>query len=285
MAPPFLVDVDWLEANLDAAGLRVFDTTTLLVPHPERGFVAESGRSRYLDQHIPRASFLDLQGDFSDNTTALRFTLPSAAAFGDAAGAHGITNDNHVVLYTTTNPMWATRFWWMFRTFGHENVSVLDGGLTAWKNAGKSVVSGGAEYPKSVYAASLNSSRVADRDAVLSAIDSSASCVLNALGRDQHSGESAPYGRPGRIAGSENVPWSELLDENGLFLGLDEIQRHFRSTGALDADSVITYCGGGIAASLDLFALAMLGHEDKVALYDASMSEWAQDESLPMETG
>ncbi len=285
MREKYLVDADWLANRRDDEDIRVFDTTTLLIPDPERGYRVESGRDRYVEAHIPGAGFLDLQRDFSDNTSRLRFTLPAADAFADAAGRHGITNDDHVVLYTTTNPMWATRLWWMFRTFGHERVSVLDGGLAAWRNAGYDVAAGEEHYAEAAYRAQFAAKRVADKDRVLAAIGDGASCVLNALDRQQHSGESAPYGRAGRISGSDNVPWSELLDEDGRFLANDLIESHFGATRALDAEQVITYCGGGIAASLDLFALALIGREDGVALYDNSMSEWAQDESLPMEQG
>ncbi|HEV2099549.1 MAG TPA: rhodanese-like domain-containing protein, partial [Stellaceae bacterium] len=92
------------------------------------------------------------------------------------------------------------------------------------------------------------------------------------------------YGRLGRIKGSVNVPAAHLLDPStGAFLPPEELRRRFEAVGAFDKQ-VITYCGGGIAASADALALVMLGHP-KVRLYDASMSEWANDPSLPMETG
>lgn len=111
-------------------------------------------------------------------------------------------------------------------------------------------------------------------------------CIVNALARDQHTGESqVHYGRPGRIPSSVVVPAMELVDPaTGAFRPWAELRALFEEAGALRADQVITYCGGGIAASADAFALAMLGCEN-VALYDASLSEWARDESLPMERG
>lgn len=284
MPAPILVDVDWLEHRLGNDDLRVFDTTTMLKPDPERVYRVEADKAGYLEAHIPGAGFLDLQQDFSNNDLSLRFTLPAAEAFAAAAGRHGISNDSHVVLYTTTNPMWATRFWWMFRTFGHESVSVLDGGFKGWQAAGKPVSDGEQQYPPANFGARFDARRVADRHRVLAATESGA-CVLNALSHEQFVGEGTHYGRPGRIAGSENLPWSELLDGDGRFLPVDQLRKKFETTRALEADEVITYCGGGIAASLDLFVLALLGEEDKVALYDNSLSEWARDESLPMESG
>lgn len=286
MRGQFLVDTDWLHDNLDNPAIRIFDTTTILKPDPDGGaFVVESGKPAWDAGHIPGAGFLDLQGEFSDNDSRLRFTLPSADRFSAAAGAHGIGNRHHVVLYTTTNPMWATRMWWMFRLFGHERVSVLDGGFARWRKEERPISTEPPSHPETDYEARMDRSRVADKQTVLEAIDSDV-CVINALGRDQHRGDVAPYGRPGRIKNSENLPWSELIDpETGCFLDDAQLERKIDETRAQHADRIITYCGGGIAASMALFAMALLGLEDRIALYDNSLSEWARDESLPMETG
>ena len=110
--------------------------------------------------------------------------------------------------------------------------------------------------------------------------------MLNALTDEQHRGTGGvTYGRPGRIAGSTNVPARELVDpDTHAYLPIEVLRAKFAAAGALDASRVVTYCGGGIAASSDAFVLVLLGHPD-VALYDASLSEWASDASLPMETG
>src|SRR6185503_8201606 len=106
-------------------------------------------------------------------------------------------------------------------------------------------------------------------------------CTLNALAEAQHKASGGnTYGRPGRIAGSVNVPAAHLLDPaSNTFLPADELRRKFEAVGAMDR-AVIVYCGGGIAATADALALTMLGHSN-VKVYDASMSEWAKDESLP----
>jgi thiosulfate/3-mercaptopyruvate sulfurtransferase len=123
------------------------------------------------------------------------------------------------------------------------------------------------------------------KEEVLRSIGDKAVCTLNALLPEQHAGTGGnSYGRPGRIKGSVNLPAAHLIDPaTNVFLPADELRRRFASVGAFDKE-VITYCGGGIAASADAFALVMLGHPN-VRLYDASMSEWATDPSLPMETG
>jgi len=280
-----LVDTSWLAGHLDDPDVLVFDATAILRPDPGKGFVVESGKGRYDAGHIPGAGFLDLQGEFSDASSRLRFTVPDAAQFAEAAARHGISNHHHVVLYSTTPVMWATRMWFLFRAFGHDRVSVLDGGFAKWKNEGRSIEEVAVERPRGTYAAALNAARVADRDAVLRAIETPTACVLNSLSREQFVGEGGNYGRPGHIRNSRNVPWSELVDESGCFLPTAKLEAAMKASGALDADRVITYCGGGIAATVDFFVLALLGHEDKLAVYDNSLSEWAGDESLPMQVG
>jgi thiosulfate/3-mercaptopyruvate sulfurtransferase len=126
---------------------------------------------------------------------------------------------------------------------------------------------------------------MADKNDVLAAIGDGAVCTINALQAPQHAGAGGnTYGRPGRIKGSVNVPTVGLLDpETNTFLPPAALRAKFDAVHAFDK-KVITYCGGGIAASATAHALVMLGHPN-VRLYDASMSEWAVDDSLPMETG
>jgi thiosulfate/3-mercaptopyruvate sulfurtransferase len=126
---------------------------------------------------------------------------------------------------------------------------------------------------------------MADKDAVLAAIGDGAVCTINALQAVQHAGAGGnSYGRPGRIAGSVNVPTAGLIDPaTNTFLPPERLRAQFEAVHAFDR-RIITYCGGGIAASATAHALVMLGHPD-VRLYDASLSEWAVDPALPMEVG
>ncbi|MDH5736870.1 MAG: sulfurtransferase [Gammaproteobacteria bacterium] len=284
--PNFLVGPQWLDNNLDNPQLRIFDCTTYLLPDPKTTYKIASGEANYHQGHIPGSAFLDLQTVLSDQQSHLRFTLPEQQSFEQAAGRLGISNADHLVFYSCTHPMWATRLWWMFRTYGHQQVSVLNGGLSAWQSSGYPLSTTSHTYAHSRYQASFNPDRIAAKQQVLAAIDNSEICILNALGRSQHTGETSGYGRRGRIAGSDNLPAVDIIDKDtGFFLTADLLKKKFSETGAWQAEKIITYCGGGIAASATLFALALLGKEDQVALYDGSMSEWANDPALPMETG
>jgi thiosulfate/3-mercaptopyruvate sulfurtransferase len=166
---------------------------------------------------FPARAFSTYKVNYLNKDSKLRFTLPSEEQFANAVAAHGVSNESHVVLYSTFNPMWATRVWWMFRVSGHENVSILDGGFAKWQKEGKTVTTDLPDFPTGSYVARKDSRRVADKSDLTAAIPSDTCCILSALGRDQFSGENASYGRPGRIKGSENVPWCELLNDAGCF--------------------------------------------------------------------
>ena len=118
---------------------------------------------------------------------------------------------------------------------------------------------------------------------MLRAIDDDGVLLVNSLDPATFRGETDTYGRPGRIPGSVNLPYPDLIDATGLLRPLDEVRADYERIGALDSGKkVITYCGGGLAASLLAFELAILGRDD-VAVYDASMYEWGADPSLPLE--
>jgi thiosulfate/3-mercaptopyruvate sulfurtransferase len=279
-----LVSTEWLAANLNRPNVRVLDCTVTLQPLPGGDMRAESGLAAFEQAHIPGAGFADLIEDLSDTSSPLRFTLPSAEAFAAALGKLGIGQDTHVVLYADV-AHWATRLWWMLRHYGFDNAAILDGGLHAWKAEGRTLDSGAAK-PVAVQSLTLPQNRglFCDMAAVKSAMGAADILTVNALTEEQHAGGGANYGRPGRIPGSVCVAARGLTDPaTKRFRPLDDLRKQFEAAGALSSPQVITYCGGGIAASGDSFILHLLG-QDNVKIYDASLQEWARSD-LPMDVG
>jgi thiosulfate/3-mercaptopyruvate sulfurtransferase len=285
--PEFLIESEGLAAQLGDPELRVFDCTIHLIPNPDIGYRVLPGREDFEKGHIPGAQFIDLQADLSAPHPKLRFMLPGAADFAAAMGRFGVGDKSRVILYSTTTPQWATRVWWMLRNYGFDNAAVLNGGFQKWVREGRAVETGPARpRPPATFTVRENRGLMVGKEAVKGAIGDPTTCTLNALSAAQHTGTGGTvYGRVGRIAKSVNVPAAALIDPaTGAFLPAAALRAKFAAVGAFDKKRVITYCGGGIAASADALALVMLGHPD-VRLYDASMSEWSNDESLPMETG
>jgi thiosulfate/3-mercaptopyruvate sulfurtransferase len=280
-----LISTDTLQDRLDDRRLRIFDATTYVDRSPS-GLRARSGRSDYETAHIPGAGFLDIIADLSDGASPLLFTRPPLAQIENVLSIAGVSNDHHVVVYSRGNPMWATRVWWLLRSAGLEAVAVLDGGFDRWQAEERQLCGTPCGYAGSVFHARPRDEMWATKEDVLQAIKDGGVCTINALTREMHTGESGlGYARAGRIAGSLNVPYPALLmPETGVFRSEEDLRCHFEATGALDRVRAITYCGGGIAATLNAFALLLLGHP-RVAVYDGGLDEWSRDEGLPMEVG
>ncbi|MCW5625186.1 MAG: sulfurtransferase [Burkholderiales bacterium] len=282
----YLVSTEWLAEHLGDPGIVVLDGTTHLMPPPPMPYRVVAGRADFEQGHIPGARFVDIDAELSDpaQPPGLHFTVPSPELFAATMGRLGVGDDTRVVTYATANHWWATRLWWMLRAFGHTNTVVLDGGFQLWQKEGRPIETGPARpVAPSVFTARYQPEMVATKHDVLAAIGQGDVCTLNALRAEQHAGTGGTfYGRPGHIKGSVNVPAVDLVDADNRFRPLAELRTML--AGPLAKPEVIAYCGGGIAATSATLALTMLGHR-KVRLYDASMSEWAVDPTLPMETG
>lgn len=264
-----LIEADELAGMIGDENLRIFDATIVFDPS------AEPAREKYLKAHIPGAVFLD-HNSLSREDTDLMFMLPGEAELADKIGAIGIGNDNPVVVYSTEMIGWATRIWWLLRYAGHRNVRVLNGGLAAWQG---SLEEAENSFEPATFTPSLAPDMFATKEEVMDSLKEGSACVVNALTPEIYRGETGlPY--DGHISGSVNHPLMELMD--GASLKSDEeLKKIFaeKDTG----DRMITYCGGGIAATVNACAAKLAGIED-VAVYDGSMSEW-RSEGLPITTG
>ena len=282
--PALLVDTGWLAAHLDDPDIRVFDTTTKLVPDPELEYRVEGDQAGWAAGHIPGAAYLNCQDDLSITPHEFRFTLPEPEDFAARVGALGIGDDTRLVLYSRAQPFWSTRAWWSFHAMGFERAMVLDGGYNSWVGAGHPVSTDPSPMAPATFTARPRREVIYGKDDVLAVLDNPDVAVVNALSAEQFSGTGGmTFGRPGRIANSVNVPYAQVCDmETGVFSDAETLRTMFGSAGATPDRKIVNYCGGGISATLGFFAQKALGYED-VALYDASMQEWGKDDSLPME--
>lgn len=285
--PNAIITAAELEPRLGQPDLRIYDCTIHLDYEVGTGrpYSVRSGRADFETGHIPGSSYLDIQTDLSIDESPYRFTLPEPADLAQRFARSGVSDGARVVLYTRDKMQQATRVWWLLRYLGFDNAAVLDGGWTKWRNDGRPIETGaGRRYPAADLTARPRPGLFVDRAEMLVAIGDDGTCTLNALGAELHSGADARYGRPGRIPGSANVPAAQLLDpETQELLPLDQAAAIMQSVGASPDKRILNYCGGGIAATLDAFVQHQLGYQD-IAVYDNSMSEWATDETLPIET-
>ncbi len=278
-----LLSATELQAALGDPALRIFDTTVVMRPKPTGGYDIESGRAGYRSEHIPGAGFLDLLSDFSAPDSPYPFTMPTAERFATAAGAAGIGPNDRVVLYNAGPTWWSTRFWFMFRDFGFEAVQVLDGGLDRWRALGLPLVSGDTAYPEGAFPIRPRRGIFVGKSEVAAALTGATCTLVNALSADAHAGRTSSQPRPGRIPGSRHLFALDLLDPTTReFLPVAQLSERLRAAGLLDQKPVIAYCGGGISATTDAFALYLVGHH-AVRIYDGSLTEWSRDPTLPLE--
>lgn len=273
---PRLVDVQWLQNRLDDPSIRIVDATVHLT-FDENGAHTESGRATYREGHVPGAVFADQLTDLTVHHGEAPFEAAPSEQFARVVGELGIGNEHTVVVYDTVNGIWAARLWWQFAFEGHEDVVVLDGGLKSWQDAGLPVESDEASHAPATFRAERHHERSVGTTDVEAAAQDSSVLLINALDRESFAA--------GRIPGSVNVPFPELVDDRGRLRSLDELRPLFESVGALDPEvAPVTYCGGGIAATAVAFALKGLGRED-VAIYDGSLNAWTADPGRPLEKG
>jgi thiosulfate/3-mercaptopyruvate sulfurtransferase len=283
--PEFLVSTEWLAQQLKSPAVCVVDSTIHTLPFPDLSlYDVVSGRADFEKCHVAGAIFVDIEHDVSTPHPRLHFMLPAPEKFAEAMSRLGIGDDTHVVAYSTANHWWATRLWWMLRVFGHDRASVLDGGFQKWQREGRPVETGPARpRPAARFTPRFRPEMVATKQDVLAAIGRGEACTVNALRREQHAGTGGVhYGRRGHVTGSINIPAVEHIGPDNTFKSADELRAML--SPALAQPSVITYCGGGIAATSVALTLALLGY-DRVKVYDNSLTEWAADPTLPMETG
>ena len=280
--PSPIVSTQWLADYLGSDELVVLDASVLPFVSPTGKPGLLSGHEQYLvEGHIPTAGFADLIEEFSEADAQLPFTHQSGEAFAAAVGALGIDNETTVVIYDSSIGQWASRLWWLFRTFGHDRVAVLDGGYTKWTAEERDTEVGFAA-PIAREFVSIERPELwatkADIEDVLAG--RSAAALVCAVPPKEFSGEEGSRARRGHIPGSSSTPAGSLNNrETGTLRPEAELRTAFGP--AFDEDRVITYCALGIAAAKDALALTVLGHRN-VAIYDGSLQEWAADENAPL---
>ncbi len=277
-----LVTPEWLRERLAEPGepdLRVVDCRYRL---GQPG----AGEPLWREGHIPGAAFMDLDRELAAPPGERgRHPLPDAEAFEAAARRAGIGRDTLVVAYDEAGEGGAARLWWLLRHFGHDHVTVLDGGLRGWRDEGRELRAGGEEIePGDFQARAPRSDTVtADELAAAPAREGRASVLLDARAPERYRGEVEPIDPvAGHIPGAVSLPFAELAPE-GRFLPPAELRARFDAAGVESGDEAVSYCGSGVTACVLVLAAEVAGI-GPARLFPGSWSEWS-GRGLPVERG
>ncbi|MDP6900708.1 MAG: sulfurtransferase [Acidimicrobiales bacterium] len=282
---PTFVSASWLEDHLGDPEVAVIDVRAGFRPQPPGPSDFFSMRTEYDETHIPGAHYLHMVDDLSDPAGPFPFAALAATDVHDLLGAMGVSNDQTLVLYGANMHVVTHRCWWSLRQAGANNVRLLDGTYDHWVQGGRPVTDAIPENSPCAFVATEIPEWIADKEVVAAAVDDPTVGLVNALSHEQFEGDGQHYGRPGRIPGSVSVPAMSVIDPStGALRERSELETVFRNAGADGFERLITYCGGGIAASTTFLALDVLGY-DNVSLYDGSLLEWTKDPQAPLDVG
>jgi thiosulfate/3-mercaptopyruvate sulfurtransferase len=284
-----LVDTEWLQDHLEDPDVRVVDI---------RGYVKKTdlgggrqsaeylpAREEYDGAHVPGAVFVDWTRDITDPDDPVPAQVAPPDRFAGLMGSLGIGDGTHVVVYDHAGGQFATRLWWALTYYGHDRVSVLDGGWNKWTAEGRPTT---AEVPDPAPATFTPKTRPGWRreaEGVLSASRAGEALVLDARDEGQYTGAvTRGEGRAGHVPGARHLHADGLFGPDGTFLSDEDLEEKLREAGVPEdrAAPVVAYCNGGVAATVPLFALHRLGYRN-LANYDGSWNEWGAREDLPAE--
>src|SRR5580658_5772503 len=235
-----LVTTDWLAGEIGKPGLVIFDATKYL-PNEDK-----DGKAEFLNAHIPGARYFDID-EIADPDSDLPHMVPTPGRFAKLMGALGVGNASRIVFYDQKGLASAARGWWLMGLFGHDQAAVLDGGLPKWLREGRKVETGPAASPTpSAFLPEFRATRLRGVGDVMRNVAAQSELVLDARAAGRFTGatpEPRAGMRSGHIPGSENVPYTDLLNPDGTFRSVADVKSRFAKAGVDGSLPLVTSCG------------------------------------------
>jgi thiosulfate/3-mercaptopyruvate sulfurtransferase len=263
-----VVSAQWLREHLDDPQVAIADCRFSLAD-------PELGKKQYQDNHIPGASYLDLNLDLSSPVRSHggRHPLPDPHTLAQKLANMGVNfQDTWVVAYDDSRFGFASRLWWLLRYLGHDRVAVLDGGFSGWIEFGYPVTQDLPPAKTGNFTPQLQTDWVVDIISVKARQDKHGVVLVDAREGDRYRGEREPIDPiAGHIPGAINYPWQETSNPNGYLQTIETQQQRWANLDA--SDEIIVYCGSGVTACVNLLSLELAGIAG-AKLYAGSWSDW-----------
>ena len=270
-----LVNTQWVADNKNNVRLIEVDVDT----------------TQYESGHIPGAVAFNWQTQLQNQT--LR-DIATQEEFEGLLSDAGVTPQTQVVLYGDNNNWFAAYAFWLFKYYGHENVSLLNGGRKKWLAEGRETTTDVSNYPRTAYkVTSIHSDLRADRDYVKARLNDPKTGLVDVRSVDEYTGKIiAPPNMPetaqraGHIPGASNIPWAQAVAEDGTYKSREDLEKLYGGKGITsDKEEIIAYCRIGERSSHSWFALKYILGYDKVRNYDGSWTEWGNLVGAPIRKG
>ncbi len=265
--PEQLVDTEWVAAHAQDANVRIVD-------------MRQNG---YAEGHVPGSVYLSPVA-IRDAKAPPTF-LPTPQAFADLMATLGVGDSTRVVVYDERGGLYAARLWWILNYFGHTNVALMNGGWIKWSAEHRSTSTDVPTPAAGRFTPKPNPGMVATAADVVAAINQPNTTIVDARTAAEIEGKDLRgIKRGGFIESSVPVYWEELLDApTRTFKSADDIRKIYEDRGIVPSKQVIAYCQVGMRASVDLFALHLIGYGNLRNYYGA-WEEWGNRDDLPLAT-